>query len=263
MLKAYFDASATQVQAGIYLIGGYVADEANWTVFEGEWQRNLDDWEIADFHLTDCMAGRAVNKRTGQQLGREKGELCARSFGRLIESAGLSSTSSGLAEDDWQALPASGAFRNRYPQPYQFLFHHIVRQLAEWGHRRAPGELIAPVFDIDTGWDKAGPIYDEIKRSPFFENLLPSVTFGSRRIYLPIQAADFLAGEGQRNWFDKEYPVEHIPLPRQNYGIVTPNHNPYDHVLWTTDPLERAAESFDRTGDPFSWFDAPASEQPS
>jgi hypothetical protein len=252
MLGAYFDASRTRVQAGAYVIGGYLGSENLWTDLEAEWSANLSYWKVADFHLTDCLAGRGEFERPG--FDSHKRQLCALSFGQIIHRARPEAVWSGLLDEDWEALEASPAFRARYPSPYQYLFHDILWQLARVGHGRYAGEMIAPVFDADASPASVEPIYAGLKTSPAYDNLVASVTFGSRRKYMPLQAADILAGEMQHHWFDREYPSDptiKFPFWRNLLVYATPMGNVGG--LWLPDTLKRAAAAFDQTGDPFNW----------
>jgi len=257
LLKAYFDASKTQVQAGAYVIGGYVGTEAFWTAFETEWRERLDYWGVSDFHLTECLAQRGEFER----FDSNKTQLCALNFGYVIRDRKPDALWSGVLDEDWQDLNASEAFRRFYPSPYQYLFHDIIWQLARWARAVVPGEMVAPFFDADADPASVAPIYNGMKSSTFYDNLVGSVTFGSRRKYLPLQAADILAGEMQRHWFDREYPEDptvKFPAWRNLLIYATPvgNHG----GMWTADTLKRAADAFDGTGDPFNW-DWPSSSE--
>jgi hypothetical protein len=249
MLKAFFDLSRTEVQSGVFVIGGYVEREAFWTDFEGRWLANLVDWKIEDFHLTEILAGRSKH---GQFLG----EHCAISFGKLIEATKPFGIWSGLIENEWRAMKAGNAFRNRYPSPYQFCFEDIIWQLSRWGQMHVPGEHIAPVFDDDVPSGAVRPLYEGYKNSPLHPNIIGSLTFGSRGLYVPLQAADVFAGETQRHWFDREFPRQAAahPFPEfRNLFMATIPRGTPTGGLWTPLTLARAVDAFDRTGDPFNW----------
>lgn len=250
MLNAFFDASRTQVQTGAYVLAGYVAPMAFWTVFEAEWISNLQYWDVSDFHLTDCLAKR----REFARLDTHMSQLCALSFGQIIHKHRPDALWSGVIDEDWNNLAASAAFRTRYPSPYQFLFHDVLWQLAPWARVHAPGEMVAPIFDTDAAPQSVTPIYAGLKTSPLYENLVASVTFGSRKTFVPLQTADILAGEMQRHWFEREYPDEPdrlFPAWRNLLIYATPMGN--TGGMWGADTLARAADAFDRIGDPFNW----------
>ncbi len=251
MLRAYFDASKTEVQSGVYLLGGYVGTEAAWTDFEADWNANLAYWGISDFHLTDCLAHR---KLFDPAKFKHDSQLCALSFSAIIRKAKPEAIWSGVVVEDWAALDASPAFRTRYPSPYQFMFHDVLWQLSRWGMRHAKGEMIAPVFDVDTDPRSVQPICDELRQNRFYENLVVPVTFGSRKSYVPIQAADILAGEAQLHWLDREYPREgSSPFASFRNIFVNALEGPGQGGLWTPDTLKRAVAAFDEAGDPFNW----------
>lgn len=249
MLKAYFDASRTKVQTGVYLIGGYVESEPFWTAFETEWRANLAYWEITDFHLTDCLAQR----RQFAGLDTHKSQLCALSFGQIIKKADPRVIWSGLVDEEWDELTASAPFRERYGSPYQFLFHDILWQLGAWRFQHARREQVAPIFDADADPRSVQPILDSLKSSPLYEDLAMGVTFGSRRGYVPLQAADIIAGEMQRHWFDREYPADENLFPGFRNLLLFAVPHGSTGGLWTAATLKKAADAFDRTGDPFNW----------
>jgi hypothetical protein len=255
MLQAFFDASRTKVQAGAYVIGGYVGPESLWTPFVDEWRANLAYWGVQDFHLTECLAKRGDFAK----LDTHKSELCALSFGQIIHQRRPDAIWSGVLDEEWDELDVSAGFKARYPSPYQFLFHDIIWQLARWGRGFARGESIAPIFDVDADPRSVEPIYAALKTSPGYDNLVASVTFGSRRAFLPLQAADVIAGEMQRHWFDREYPDDPttiFPVWRNLLVYATPMGN--TGGMWGAETLARAAQAFDRTADPFNW-EGPAS----
>ena len=159
MLKAFFDASRTQVQTGIYLIGGYVAGEALWTDFEAKWSDNLAEWGIPDFHLTECLARRGAFNR----FDNHRAQLCALNFSTIIKNARPDAVWSGVVDAEWASLDASPGFCARYPTPYQFIFHDVIWQLSRWGRNHARGEMIAPIFDMDADPRTVQPIFDELK----------------------------------------------------------------------------------------------------
>jgi hypothetical protein len=247
--RAFFDASRTQRQSGAYVIGGYVGTEALWTALEAEWQANLKYWEITDFHLTDCLAKRGQFSR----LDTHKSELCALSFGQILKDANPVVVWSGLLDEEWSALAPSPAFRARYPTPYQFLFHDILWQLGAWRHQHARGEMVAPVFDVDADPRSVRPILDSVRSSPLYEDLVAGVTFGSRRVFVPLQAADIIAGEMQRHWFEREYPADDDAFPGFRNLLLFAVPRGSVGGLWTPATLQRAMDTFDRIGDPFSW----------
>ena len=254
LTKGFFDASRTQVQAGAYVIGGYVARESFWTDFETEWSANLDYWQIDNFHLTDCLAGGPGYSRPG--FDRHKRQLCALSFGQIINRRKPVAIWAGVLDEEWQEFEASDAFRRRYPTPYQFLFQDIIWRLAKWANYHAPGEMVAPIFDLDADPRSVDPIYAALKTSPAYDNLVPSVTWGSRKKYVPLQAADIIAGEMQLHWFNREYPDDPAPkFPEFRNLLVYATPNGSVGGLWTDSTLKTAAEFFDLHGDPFEWGD--------
>lgn len=256
MLSSYFDASRTQIQSGVYLIGGYVETEPFWTEFEAEWCKLLAYWEISDFHLTECLA--SPPRGQFRHLDTHKAQLCALSFGQVIRHRKPMPIWSGLVDDDWTALEASATFRERYPSPYQFIFQDVLHNLAEWGRHHAPGEMIAPIFDMDADPRSVQAIYDGLKTSPLYERLAASVTWGSRKQYVPIQAADLLAGEMQRDWFHVEYDPAYLGV-RNLLTYASPKGT--KGGLWTPQTLARASAAFDLNGDPFNWTGVPISSE--
>jgi hypothetical protein len=252
MLKAYFDASRTEVQKGVYLIGGYVGTEPFWTEFENEWRERLAYWEISDFHLTECLASPPQGQF--RNFDTHRAQLCALNFGKVIQGRKPTPIYSGVVEEDWFDMKATDAFRTRYPSPYQFLFQDVLHSLATWGNRHAPNEMIAPIFDLDADPRSVEAIHKGLKESPLYNRLAASVTWGSRKTYLPIQAADILAGEMQRDWFKFEYGPSGYQGVRNLLHYAAPGMA--EGGLWTPETLAKASAAFDRNADPFNWSGA-------
>lgn len=198
MLRAYFDASKTQVQVGITAIAGYVAPKEAWERLEPLWMKDVAQWNIPRFHRSEVH----------HRLGRERGDLCIKAFAKLIEPILHDAVWSAVVDEDWNNLKKPPGFSARFPTSLHFAFEHVVYQLCEWGKLKAEGETIAPVFDDDMSPAAANAIYEEYKTSEHHPGVMSSMTWASAGQHRMIETADLAASEMQRFWFDREYPGE-------------------------------------------------------
>ena len=58
MLEAFFDASGTDGKVPVVSIAGYVGTKEQWTSLEAEWQKRLENFDVENFHMTACIAGK-------------------------------------------------------------------------------------------------------------------------------------------------------------------------------------------------------------
>jgi hypothetical protein len=245
--RAYFDKSQTEHQAGITSIGGYVATKDVWERLEPLWIKNVADWGLDRFHLTELLNPMGP-------LGRESGELCIRNFSQLLRIHALRNLYSAVVQEDWDAVKKPLAFATHFPTIYHFCFEHILVQLSWFGRDFAPGEPIAPFFDEDVSPESVKHISDAYIKSSLYPNLAQSITWGNSYGHVLLQAADLVAGEMRRYWFDRKFPIQGTvvaPERRFELNLAASGKNFRDSGLWQKGNIEVAVLDFESHGDAF------------
>jgi hypothetical protein len=197
IIRAYFDASFTSTSglgSGITTIGGYLGTDDEWVTVEREWLANLALWELREFHLAELLAGNT-------HLGREKGELCALSFARILGNSNLHNIGASVRVEDWNARlkGLSGDF----PDAYHFCFRMMLGELVIHMMNEFPEDLAAVIADTDNAnLFAAKYIFDKV--SEFNSGYLASLTFSRRCNFRMLECADLYAGEERKAWLSSQ-----------------------------------------------------------
>ena len=193
LLQAYFDASFTD-GPGTTSIGGYVGTEEQWIKVEKAWQENLNLWGIEYFHLAELLSGNT-------SLGREKGELCALSFARIIYEFSLHHLVSSFRDADW-ADDLKQSSKEYFPESYHICLDMVLKSLSVHMQETFPNDFVAIVMDRDTGHIAAAEKIFWITKQA--NSQLFSLTYADRRRFPLLQCPDLLAGEERKAWLSAQ-----------------------------------------------------------
>jgi hypothetical protein len=207
MLQGYFDDSGNVRQGKTCLIAGYVAPTNAWTDFSDRWAAILKEPPAIDhFKMSNAFA------LTKQFKGWSESERDAK-VTRLIDVINASKITYGVAmginnadflRDAKGALP-DGAFIN---DVFYYLFTNVMETCLIHQRNTGTHEKVEFIFD-DT--DKPAGEVDRIFRmmmanAPTTIQALDLVdnkpTFRNDKRFLPLQAADLLAGQ-VRSWQER------------------------------------------------------------
>ncbi len=188
ILKSFFDASFT-MPSGITSIGGYLGAAEEWDRVGEEWSENLDYWHLEEFHLVDVV----------NQLGRERGNLCALTFARILSASKLHGIGVAVDDRDWNEINDAGGFGGLYPDCYHFAADMLFGVLDEQMRLELPGDLVSIVFDKDMGDQRQIlAMYDAYESR--FSKHFGGFAVGNRKLYPSIQCADLAAGTWRKDW---------------------------------------------------------------
>lgn len=214
MLRAYFDESGTHIGSPVTAIAGFAATAEVWTAIETEWSKVLADFKdkgVEAFHMTDCLAA------TGQfsRLDAFWRNYLVNSLAAILERSDIQAIWAGVNTEDWDDL-TTPEFREQFPKPYDLCFDEVVRQLYRWSRHGADGTPVALVFGEQTEYQTRNELALQAwRRHPEFCRFIGSVTYSSPKLLIPLQAADMLAYEINKEW-EK---VEFQELTWQNVGL--------------------------------------------
>lgn len=122
------------------------------------------------------------------KIGREKAELCIKSFGGIVTESTLEGVSAALKDNDWEATYKSDRFPTKCHACLSMLFH-IIDQHVRLEFR---GDQVAIVLDTDQWPDEAWLALHEEWQSE--SEVIASVTHGLRSAYPLLECADLCAG---------------------------------------------------------------------
>lgn len=199
MLKAYFDDSGSHASAANYIVAGYVATSQRWIDFESEWRAVLDcPPSIAYFKAQEA------NSRSGQFKDWDDTavESKVRQLAAVIRRHVAYELSVVIPRKSFDAflsaLPTNGLASHprakKWKDPYFLCFQHLSALLIGFASTimRDWDGLIDIVLDEQA--NVAGSIvaaWGKISRVPGYK--LGMLAFGSDNVFVPLQAADFIA----------------------------------------------------------------------
>lgn len=200
MLQAYFDDSGTHEGSKIMAIGGCVAREEQWTLFNNDWTAMLDDFGLTEYKSADLQAFEGeFTKAQGWDESRRR-QLVARAAAIGMKWAKNSFASLVVREDYAIAVPEwakkTAAFGDEYNFCFQMSIGRIMRWIQGQGVPMPMGEQIAFMFDQQPKREGvARNTYAAIKKFRDPEDRMGTLAFGSGKSFPPLQFADFVAYE--------------------------------------------------------------------
>ena len=210
MIAAYFDESCDPKKQRFYNIGGFMAEQRHWITFEQSWHRTASYLRDNDlmFHAADCESEVAGFEK----LGHDKCVGVMTSMVDSVLSAPLYATNAVVD------LPI---FKHFFPAFhteeawYLLGFYCVVSQVAEWGC--SVREPVAVIFDNRPEFEtQALRYYRYMQGLEGWDagKYLGEPGFGTRELYQPLQAADFIARETFKFFYSgHEEPTRAVRIP--------------------------------------------------
>jgi len=239
MLTFYGDESGTHDRLGVQpgsdviAVAGYLGWNDDWKRIQTRWKNCLEKYRVSEFHLARFLRNEEPPYRTWNKEKREefideligiaRRHTCG-GFGGLV-----------VLEDYNQILPAH--IKREHKHPYYFCFQMLIDiLLPELDTLHLPaGEQVAFIFDQNQQFaNGATESFKIIKQIRDKDDRLGSITFGSRKQYIPLQAADLIAYtvRAELSRFTKE-------KPRPDWGMNLSRKKNLKIVYCNKDGLER------------------------
>ena len=250
MIIGYFDESGTHAGAKITMIAGYVATTEVWAAISEAWASELAplahygiDW----FHTAECLHG----SKGWRHLPRAKRELLIDRLSDILATAEISAVWAGVNAEEWDQH-TSPPFRVRFPKPYDLCFNEVVRQLWWWSRHNADGTRIGIVFAEQREYqDRNIATHQAWQRYPDVNRFIGSLTFSSPRKLIPLQTADLLAYEINKEWEGRQYGELSFATNFQRRPLlqkITQRRAMHAGGLYSTRALITAVAKFHATG---------------
>jgi hypothetical protein len=181
MIAAYFDETGIHDQSPFAAVCGLVGSTIEWARLELPWRKILARHGVTHFH-SSAMPTKEIRDSLAYAL---VDEIAKRDFDVVIAA---------VAKQDWDRC-VSPDNKQRFQTPYHFCFEFMLHKLNTLSIERARREPIAAVFADHPSYRlRAEQIHAEYHHSSNYPNV-GSLTFGSPRDVIPLQAADLLAHE--------------------------------------------------------------------
>lgn len=191
MLHVCFDDSDTLSSNEPYVsFAGWIADIDSWHAFQREWRCHINGRRIRSLHLHEYM-------RTHQLGDKDTGQF-------LLESAQIINKHvfAGIAcAVDCNAFHAVKQIEQDYRDPKRFCFQALIELLLhtfieiEEQYGLGRGFPFGILFDDHEKYSmECYRLFKYVqKRNPEWRERIGSIAFANDELYLPLQAADFLA----------------------------------------------------------------------
>lgn len=200
LYSAYFDESSGN-DSPVYVVAGFLSQDALWRQFEKEWKEVLGDFKISSFHAQH-FAMRKGEFRGWREPQRRK--LMASLLAVIQRRARLGFAAVVHARDFREVF--KGKDRAEIGSVYKLCCLACFTEIGEWAKKNYQIEPVAHFFDV--GNKNAGEVlktYQEVKSDPKrLDYRLGAIAFESDAVVVPLQAADLAAYELWK-WLDEHY----------------------------------------------------------
>jgi hypothetical protein len=193
VLKSYFDESYDGKCERLYCLGGYAARETDWISFDTNWAKKASG-DV--FHSADL-----VNYHGGgdfHEWPKDRRDSLVYSMIDTINAIDARGFHCAIPlKEFYEVFP-----NDEMDAPYFLCFQLCLGRAAEWAAQL--DDEVACFFDLNDEYEyRACRMFRHLKTlsdRPGLKHLrrLSSITFGSKKTYTPLQAADLIAYTGFR-----------------------------------------------------------------
>jgi hypothetical protein len=186
MFTAYFDESGTHDSSAAVVVSGYVASNQQWTEFDREWKKALDDEGLSHFHMKDfAHSKKEFSDWKGDETRRK--QFLERLIS-IIRKNTRKSFSYAVILKAYRELNSKYCLEETIGKPYAFCSVLCLMGLEVWKQEHGYRDPVQTIFE-DGAADKKDFKQLLNKDSEVFP------IFGQKREYTPLQAADLVAWE--------------------------------------------------------------------
>ena len=243
VFKFFADESGIHKESKIFVLAGYLAPEELWSEFSAEWHRVLNEHGIGVFHATDCNANEGEFKQF-EDKRTERNIFVAELLETLSSRSQIKPFYAGVVVEDYEQI-IRPVMRPDDEPPYYVCMKWVLAEVAFFmDHMHVPSsEIVACVFDRQKKFsEKALTMFDEMVEDETWERRerFDSIAFGSKRRFIPLQAADALAFDVYHEFNRRCFQPNKSPRP--SFPVLTANEHPdlqFCGQLWDRPFMER------------------------
>jgi hypothetical protein len=190
VLISAFDESGHSSETEFFAVAAFVAEDADWEVFNTRWQTALADSGAPYLHMREFA--HRVGTFNGWTEEQRRG-LLSKCVG-AINSIRAIAVGAAISVSDFKTLP--GEAQTALQDPFFCCFQEVVRGAAINACFEPPGTRVRMIFSRqDEFGPKAGQLWAAMREEIDVRDRMESLTFQDMRAVPALQAADLLAYE--------------------------------------------------------------------
>ena len=223
----YFDASGTHDNrdsrgrpSPSVSVAGYMATPKQWKQFDKDWKQRLDKDNLPYFHMTEFVAQGGIFKKR-DEWPKERRDSLIQDLIKIISNNVLYGLGMVVFRADYdQVITIEPQAAIVLGSPYAFCAFRCFESGVDWARRTKYDESIKYIFE--SGDEFKHQIQDthtficSQDRLREFYKFSSSLTFEDGVKVRPLQAADILAWELNKELYRRIYPDEKRPYTRNS-----------------------------------------------
>lgn len=193
MFTGYFDESGTHASSPVICVAGCISTAEQWSLFQSEWNEILVEAGVEVFHMSEFESRRGPYKDWDNEKRRYvQGRLL-----KIIQERVAVGIATCVVKSDYNKV-MTPARRYTHDGPYAFCATMCFAYAAAWAEGQGYAQSIPYVFEDGVLERKEvreqfTNAYKHARARQYFR--LISLTWGDKKMYVPLQAADILAYE--------------------------------------------------------------------
>jgi hypothetical protein len=225
MFTAYFDESRTHDDSSNVVMGGYIAQESQWTEFAREWSRMKAEEEINVFHRV------AMENSWGEfkSWSRERLVDCLHDgHGIIKRRTNIGIGGSELHADFEETMP--DVVKRAFGGPYGWLAQECLVGVGHWALEYKRSDPIQYVFEAGArGRHQVDRMMQVLYKDPFFRNLakIGGWSFQSKESVVQLQSADWFAYEVYKHVENRIVDGPKRPIRKSALDLMRPWEKPH------------------------------------
>ncbi len=197
VLKVAMDESGVHDGSPVVAVGAYLARPRQWREWTKAW--NARKRPIKVFHAVDC-----ANLR-GEFEGWDasnRNDFVAKLL-PVIADAGFPGAVVGIQMDEFEkVMQGRDDLRSLFPSPYAACFQWVVQIIMNFGIGAGSRERLGFVHEFNNYQQEALASFRWIQQNANPLGTIIGLQFAEKKAYVPLQAADILAYEGNKRLRD-------------------------------------------------------------
>lgn len=201
VLKVAMDESGVHDDSPVLTVGAYIARPRQWQAWTKAW--NVQKRPIGVFHAVDC-----ANLR-GEFDGwdGDRRDDYVRDLLPVIANAKLPGVVIGIHLHEFEkAMKGRDDLRAICPTPYEACFHWVVQSIMNIASEHGSRDRIGFIHETNDYRQQALEAFAWIKQNGNPLGAVIGLQFADKADYVPLQAADVLAYEGNKRIRDPSRP---------------------------------------------------------